>query len=126
MSNRQRGWRLDVANSLGMAALLMGNDANPVQAVGMGRLSGQDAPVELPGFGKTAFLVALHRSGEQRAGPGGRIRGLGLATGTALLAVHGSFSERESPIVAPTARLFNPPSVSPRMALKKAEPASLS
>jgi hypothetical protein len=78
-----------------MAALLMGNDANPVQAVGMGRLSGQDAPVELPGFRKTAFLVALNRGGEHLAAPGGRTRGLGLATGAALLADHGSFSERE-------------------------------
>ena len=49
---------------LGMMSLLVSDNPQPVQAVGMPWLRGQDAPVKLLGFRETTIPVALDGSGE--------------------------------------------------------------
>src|SRR5436190_11322095 len=77
---------------LDMAAFLMGEDAQPVQAVGMGWLQRQDAAVELPGFRKMAIAMALNCGVKQRADTCLRPCWTSLIRGAALLAVHRTVS----------------------------------
>ena len=70
-----------------MMSFLIGDDAQPVQAVGMAGIAGQDSPVELPGFLQTPFPMALDGAANNCPAPAGPW--LGLAVGAALLAVHG-------------------------------------